>query len=286
VILSEIARHGVTHLSCAPVVLYMLVNDPACASRQGAQRLTAVTGGAAPSSALIEQLDAIGFDLIHLYGLTESFGPATLCILDDEQMKADIPAKAKLLARQGLRHHTAGIVDVVDKSGIQVPLDGETIGEIVLAGNTVMSGYYRDEDATRTAFDGGVFHTGDLAVVHPDGSIQIKDRSKDVIISGGENISSLEVENALHQHPAVMLAAVVAAPHPKWGEAPFAFIELKQGAHTEPDELIAFLRKEIAGFKIPRQYVFEELPKTSTGKIQKFLLRQRAQQLLDGPDAH
>lgn len=284
-ILSEIARHGVTHMSCAPVVLYMLVNDPACATRQGAPRLTAVTGGAAPTSALIEQLDAVGFDLIHLYGLTESFGPATLCILDDEEIKADVPARAMLLARQGLRHHTAGIVQVADKAGNAVPHDGESVGEIVLSGNTVMSGYYRDEDATRTAFDGGVFHTGDLAVVHPDGSIQIKDRSKDVIISGGENISSLEVENALHQHPAVMLAGVVAAPHAKWGEVPVAFIELKQDMRAEAEEIIAFLRDKLAGFKIPRRFAFEELPKTSTGKIQKYLLRQRASDLVGESDA-
>jgi len=281
-IYEAIGRHAVSHLSCAPVVLYMLVNHPGRQGRAGAPRLTAVTGGAAPTSALIEQLDAIGFDLIHLYGLTESFGPATLCILDEQQAGESVQEKARLLARQGLRHPTASVARVVDGDGTDVPPDGQSMGEIVLTGNTVMAGYYRDAEATRAAFSGGMFHTGDLAVVHPDGFIEIRDRSKDVIISGGENISSLEVEGVLHQHPGVMLAAVVAAPHSKWGEVPFAFIEPKPGAEMAGDELIEFCRGRLAGYKIPRNFAFIELPKTSTGKIQKFMLRETARRMVTG----
>lgn len=273
-IFEAIEQHRVTHLSCAPVVLYMMINHPERTHRDAGKRLTVVTGGAAPTSALIEQLDALGFDLIHLYGLTESFGPATLCILDEEGAAADARTKARLLARQGIRHPTASRVRVLGENGIDVAPDGVSMGEIVLQGNTLMAGYYRDEAATAAAFARDVFHTGDLAVMHPDGYIEIKDRSKDVIISGGENISSLEIENILHQHPAVLMAAVVAAPDPKWGEIPFAFIELKDGASADAEELALFCRSHLAGFKIPRRFGFRELPKTATGKIQKFVLRE------------
>ncbi len=275
-IFEAIEQHRVTHLSCAPVVLYMMINHPGHNRRDAGTRLTVVTGGAAPTSALIEQLDALGFDLVHLYGLTESFGPATLCILDEQAAVADARTKARLLARQGIRHPTASRVRVLGEAGIDVAPDGVSMGEIVLQGNTLMAGYYRDEAATATAFAGDVFHTGDLAVMHPDGYIEIKDRSKDVIISGGENISSLEIENILHQHPAVLMAAVVAAPDPKWGEIPFAFIELKEGASADADELALFCRAHLAGFKMPRRFGFRELPKTATGKIQKFVLREMA----------
>jgi fatty-acyl-CoA synthase len=275
-IFSSIERYGVTHMSCAPVVLYMMVNHPSASPRKSGGRLTVVTGGASPTSALIEQIDRLHFDLIHLYGLTESYGPATLCILDEKDVGRDAPDKARLLARQGIRHATASRVQVIDKQGMEVAWDGSQPGEIVLRGNTLMAGYYRDEAATEAAFADGVLHTGDIAVVHPDGYVEIKDRFKDVIISGGENISSLEIESVLHQHPAVLLAAVVAVPDDKWGEIPFAFIELKPGASATAEELLQFARKHLAGFKVPRRFAFRELPKTATGKIQKFVLRDVA----------
>ncbi len=273
-IFSEIERHQVSHMSCAPVVLYMMINHPDAAQVKLARRLIVATGGASPTQALIEQLDRLGFDLIHLYGLTESYGPASLCDLDDAEL--DSAAKAHLLARQGVRHVTANRIRIIDDQGADVPADGATLGEITLAGNTLMAGYYRDAAATDAAFRAGLFRTGDLAVMHPDGRMEIKDRAKDVIISGGENISSLEVESVLHQHPAVLLAAVVAAPDEKWGEIPCAFIELKPGAVVSAEELSQFCRQRLAGFKAPRRILFRELPKTATGKIQKFVLREEA----------
>jgi fatty-acyl-CoA synthase len=269
-----IEEHGVTHFCCAPVVLYLLLNHPDRKLRNPTRRITVGTGGAAPTSALIEQLDALGVDLVHLYGLTESFGPATLCKLQDDESAAAASDKARVLARQGVRHPTASRVRIVDGSGQEVASDGASMGEIVLRGNTLMAGYYHDEAATEAAFAGDELHTGDLAVRHPNGHIEIKDRSKDIIISGGENISSLEIESALHQHPAVLIAAVVAVPDPKWGEVPCACIELKPGIPSPSvDELVGFCRERLAGFKIPKRFVFRELPKTATGKIQKFALR-------------
>jgi fatty-acyl-CoA synthase len=256
------------------VVLYLLLNHADRNRHNQAHRITVGTGGAAPTSTLIEQLDALGVDLIHLYGLTESFGPATLCKLQDDGGARTASDKARVLARQGVRHPTASRVRVVDASGREVPKDGSAMGEIVLRGNTLMAGYYKDEAATESAFANGELHTGDLAVRHPNGHIEIKDRSKDIIISGGENISSLEVESALHQHPAVLIAAVVGVADPKWGEVPCACIELKPGVSDPPvEELVAFCRDRLAGFKVPKRFVFRELPKTATGKIQKFALR-------------
>jgi fatty-acyl-CoA synthase len=272
-IFRAIEAYGVTHLSCAPVVLYMLLNHPDRSVRDPSRRVLLATGGASPTSALIRQLEVLGFDLVHLYGLTESFGPATLCALRDDWELTSDEDKARALARQGVRHITANRVRVVDQQGDEVPRDGAAVGEIVLQGNTLMAGYYGDETATEAAFSSGRFHTGDLAVCHPDGYIEIKDRSKDIIISGGENISSLEVESVLHQHPAVLLAAVVAVPDEKWGETPCAVIELKDGMTTTPEELSAFCRARLAGFKVPRRFVFEPIPKTATGKVQKFQLR-------------
>jgi fatty-acyl-CoA synthase len=272
-IFAAIERQHVTHFSCAPVVLYMLLNETSRAAANPSRRITVATGGAAPTTALIEGMDRLGFDLIHLYGLTESYGPATLCGLSDEMAASDAGAKAAYLSRQGLRHVTAGPVRIVDDEDKDVAADSATMGEILLSGNTIMAGYYRDAEATERAFAGGWFHTGDLAVRHPDGAIQIKDRAKDIIISGGENISSLEVENILHRHHAVLLAAVVAAPDAKWGEVPCAFIELKAGQQTNADDLTAFCRERLAAFKIPKRFVFGTLPKTATGKIQKFVLR-------------
>ena len=275
-IFTLIEKHGVTHLSCAPVVLYMLLNSPGTKRTGDVHRVTVATGGASPTSTLISQMEGIGFDLVHLYGLTESYGPATLCALDETMAAQDAEAKAGILARQGTRHQTASRARVVDSGGADVPADGRTIGEIVLAGNTLMAGYYRDGPATEAAFSGGMFHTGDLAVRHGDGRLEIKDRAKDIIITGGENVSSLEIESVLHRHPSVLLAAVVAVPDPKWGEVPCAFIELKPGATASAEELTEFSRRHLAGFKVPRRIVFRELPKTATGKIQKFALREAA----------
>jgi fatty-acyl-CoA synthase len=273
-IFRAIEEHGVTHFCCAPVVLYMLLNHADRRLRNPAHRITVGTGGAAPTSTLIEELDALGVDLVHLYGLTESFGPATFCALQNVESAMTASDKARVLARQGVRHPTASRVGVVDPAGREVPSDGASMGEIVLRGNTLMAGYYRDEEATEAAFGNGVLHTGDLAVCHPNGHIEIKDRSKDIIISGGENISSLEVENVLHQHPTVLIAAVVAVADAKWGEVPWACIELKAGvAAPSAEELMAFCRERLAGFKVPRRFIFRELPKTATGKIQKFALR-------------
>jgi fatty-acyl-CoA synthase len=274
-ILDQIARHSVTHMSCAPVVLYMLVEH---ATEPSPVRVRIATGGAAPTPSLLARLGRLGFDLIHLYGLTESYGPATL----NDPLHADAlepDEHAGLMARQGVRHVTAGHVRVVDEAGNDIPADGTTMGEIVLAGNTVMAGYYRDGEATETAFRNGTFHSGDLAVMHPDGQIEIRDRAKDIIITGGENVSSLELEKVLHRHPDVLLAAVVAAPHPKWGETPWAFVETREGSVPSAEALDAFCREHLTGFKRPRRFVFGTLPRTATGKIQKFLLRERARQM-------
>ena len=275
-IFQALEAHRVTHLACAPVVLYMMLNHPARATRNAGNRVKVATGGASPSETLIEQCTALGFDLIHLYGLTESYGPATLRDLTDEERARPAADVARALARQGMRHATASRTLVVDEDGNAVPMDGATMGEVVLVGNTLMAGYYRDAQATVHAFRGNAFHTGDLAVRHPDGNIEIRDRSKDIIISGGENISSLEVENVLQRHPAVLIAAVVAQPHEKWGETPVAFIELRENAQTSESELRSFCAAHLAGYKIPSRFYFSELPKTATGKIQKFALRERA----------
>lgn len=275
-IFEAITQNKVTHLSCAPVVLYMMLNHEARNDYQNTHRISVATGGAAPTSALIEQLDELGFDLIHLYGLTESFGPVTLRELTPAEAALSSDVRATKLAKQGVRHITASRVRIVDENGADTPADGTSIGEIVLSGNTIMAGYFRDAEATENAFAGGVFHTGDLAVRHPDGNIEIRDRSKDLIISGGENISSLEIESVLHRHAAVLLAAVVAAPHEKWGETPAAFVELRPGASVSAEELRGFCKGELAGFKVPSSFTFCELPKTSTGKIQKFVLRDLA----------
>ena len=275
-ILAAIGSQGVTHMSCAPVVLYMLLNSPARTGFTASGRVLVASGGAAPSVALIAGLEEMGLDFLHLYGLTESFGPATLCALEPEDAALPTEDKARLLSRQGSRHPTASGLDVRTEDGAPVPLDGVTQGEIVLCGNTLMAGYYRDAEATEAAFAGGVFHTGDIAVRHGNGEIEIRDRAKDVIISGGENISSLEVENALHRHPAVFLAAVVAGPDEKWGEVPCAFVELKPGQVVAADALLLFCRAHLAPFKVPRRLTFCTLPRTATGKIQKFILRDWA----------
>lgn len=271
---------SVTHMACAPVVLYMLLSDPARKGHDPSKPLRVASGGAAPTSALISEMEALGFEFIHMYGLTESFGPTTMRQLAPDEMSEASERRAQYLSLQGVRHITANIVKVVDDKGRPVPADGSTMGEIVLRGNTVMLGYHQDPLATQQAFAGGFFHTGDIAVLHPDGQIEIRDRAKDLIISGGENISSLEIEQALHSHPEVLMAAVVAAPDAKWGEVPCAFIEARPGSPLDEQALLAFCRERLARFKVPRLFVFAELPKTATGKIQKFALRKSAQELV------
>ncbi|HEY8356404.1 MAG TPA: acyl-CoA synthetase [Ramlibacter sp.] len=272
-----IREHGVTHYCGAPIVHALLVNSPD-ELRQGLPRgVKAMVAGAAPPASLIEGMEQMGFDLTHVYGLTEVYGPATACAKHDEWDGLDIGERARLNARQGVRYHLQQGARVFDAETMRpVPWDGETMGEIMFRGNITMKGYLKNAKATQEAFAGGWYHTGDLAVQYPDGYIKIKDRSKDIIISGGENISSIEVEDVLYRHPAVLAAAVVAKPDPKWGETPCAFVELKAGLHLTAEEIVAHCRQHLAGFKVPKAVVFGELPKTSTGKIQKFELRKRA----------
>ena len=275
-IFEAMRAHGVTHYCGAPIVHNTLIAAPD-AMKQGIPRgVRAMVAGAAPPAAMIEGLESMGFDLTHTYGLTEVYGPAAVCAKHDAWRDLPIGERARLNARQGVRYHLQEEVTVLNPATMApVPHDGETIGEIMFRGNITMKGYLKNPSATRAAFAGGWFHTGDLGVVGPDGYVKIKDRSKDIIISGGENISSVEVEDALYRHPAVLVAAVVAKPDPRWGETPCAFIELKPGATVTAAEIIAHCRTLLAGFKIPRAVEFGELPKTSTGKIQKFELRKR-----------
>ena len=269
--------HGVTHYCGAPIVHGLLVNAPAAMKAGVPAGIKAMVAGAAPPASMIEGMEQMGFDLTHVYGLTEVYGPATVCAKHAAWDTLDIGERARLNARQGVRYHLQRDVRVLNPETMEpVPLDGETMGEIMFKGNITMKGYLKNPQATAEAFAGGWFHSGDLAVQYPDGYFKIKDRSKDIIISGGENISSIEVEDALYRHPDVLAAAVVARPDAKWGETPCAFVELKFGAHTTPEEIVAHCKKHLAGFKVPRFVVFGELPKTSTGKIQKFELRKRA----------
>ena len=275
-IFDAIKGHGVTHYCAAPIVHGMLVNAPA-ALKQGLPKVKAMVAGAAPPASMIEGMEALGFELTHVYGLTEVYGPATVCAVQGGWEALDIGERARLNARQGVRYHLQRDVRVLDSLTMQpVPQDGETMGEIMFRGNIAMKGYLKNPTATQEAFAGGWFHSGDLAVMYPDGYMKIKDRSKDVIISGGENISSIEVEDVLYRHPDVLAAAVVAKPDARWGETPCAFVELKADAATTADDIIAHCKKHLAGFKVPRAVVFGELPKTSTGKIQKFELRKLA----------
>ena len=280
-IFEAIRTHGVTHYCGAPIVHAAMVAAPAelkqGLSRQDGQQIKAMVAGAAPPAAMIEGMEQMGFDLTHVYGLTEIYGPAAVCVKHDEWNALDVGERARLNARQGMNYHLQRGIAVMNPETLQpVPADGETMGEIMFRGNITMKGYLKNPKATQDAFRGGWFHTGDLAVMYPDGYVKIKDRSKDIIISGGENISSIEVEDVLYRHPAVMAAAVVAKPDEKWGETPCAFIELKAGAQVTAADIVAHCRLHLAGFKIPRAVVFGELPKTSTGKIQKFELRKQA----------
>ncbi len=275
-----IKEHRATHMCGAPVVLTLLAHAPESVKVAFEQTVDCATGGAAPPSAVIEAMEKNGFRVTHLYGLTECYGPATVCAWQDDWEALDLQARSGKMARQGVTYLTLEGATVLDPESMkEVPRDGETMGELMLRGNTVMKGYLKNPKATDEAFKGGWFHTGDLGVLHPDGYIEVKDRSKDVIISGGENISSLEVEETLYRHPNVLEAAVVARPDEKWGETPLAFVTLKEGAESTEEEVIAFCQDNMARYKAPRHVVFGALPKTSTGKIQKFVLRDRAKEI-------
>jgi fatty-acyl-CoA synthase len=271
-----IPKHGVTHMCGAPIVYNTLINTPDAPKRAAARPVVGLIAGAAPPVAVLEGAESIGIKLTHVYGLTEVYGPASVCA--EQPGWDDLPAdqRAQLKRRQGVPYPLQEGVTVLNPETMQpVPRDGETIGEVMFRGNIVMKGYLKNEKATREAFAGGWFHTGDLGVVDEHGYVIIKDRSKDIIISGGENISSVEVEDVLYKHPAVLFAAVVAKPDAKWGEVPCAFIELKDNARATEAEIIAFCRGQMSGFKTPKAVVFGPIPKTSTGKIQKFLLRDQ-----------
>jgi fatty-acyl-CoA synthase len=275
-IYEAIERHGVTHLCGAPVVMNMLLN---ARDRALPRPVNMMTAGAAPPAAVIAGMEGLGFKITHVYGLTEVYGPAVVCAWHDEWDALPGDERARLKARQGVTYPVLDGLMVGDPETLApVPSDGATMGEVFMRGNIVMKGYLKNPKATEEAFAGGWFRSGDLGVMHPDGYIEIKDRSKDIIISGGENISTIEVEDVLYRHPAVLEAAVVAKPDANWGETPCAFVTLKDGAAAEAAEIIAFCREHIAHFKAPRHVVFGPLPKTSTGKIQKFVLRERAKE--------
>jgi fatty-acyl-CoA synthase len=273
VVWSMLEEERVTHMNGAPTVLVMLTSDSAAHRLQRPVLVT--TAGAPPPPTVIERTEALGFEINHVYGLTETYGPITICEWNPDWDEFGVEERARLKARQGLCMLTAEPVRVVDSEMNDVPADGMTMGEVVMRGNNVMKGYFDDEAATEDAFRGGWFHSGDLGVMHPDGYIELRDRAKDIIISGGENISTIEVERALVRHRDVLEAAVVAIPDEKWGERPKAFVTLRPGATVTEDELIAFSRESLAGFKVPREVEFGDLPKTSTGKIKKYELRDR-----------
>lgn len=272
-----IRQHSVTHYCGAPIVHLALINAPAEWKQGIAHTVSCLVAGAAPPGTMIEGMQKMGFNLTHVYGLTETYGPAAVCAKHSEWEELPLAEQARLNGRQGVCYHMQQGMTVMDAETMQpVPWDGETMGEIMFRGNITMKGYLKNPKATEEAFAGGWFHSGDLAVMEPDGYVKIKDRSKDIIISGGENISSLEIEDVLFRHPAVMAAAVVARPDAKWGETPCAFVELKPGVNPTEREIIEFCRSHMAHFKAPQAVIFGPLPKTSTGKIQKFILRQQA----------
>jgi fatty-acyl-CoA synthase len=279
-IYDAIADHGVTHLCGAPIVMSALLNAPETEKRALPHAVQFFTAAAPPPEATLAAMAGAGFNVTHLYGLTEVYGPAVVNDWHEEWDALPAAEQAKFKARQGVRYSALEALDVLDPETMKpVPNDGESMGEVMFRGNVVMKGYLKNPEATQAAFEGGWFHSGDLGVRHPDGYIQLKDRSKDIIISGGENISSIEVEDALYKHPAVQAVAVVAKPDEKWGETPCAFVELKPGHSASPDDIIAWCRDHLAAYKCPRHIVFAEVPKTSTGKIQKFRLRELAQAL-------
>jgi fatty-acyl-CoA synthase len=285
-IFAAIKERGVTHMCGAPIVMNMLINAPEHLRQDAGHVVRIMTAAAPPPASVIEKMERMGFAITHVYGLTEVYGPAVVCEWHDE-WNALAPAQAATRkARQGVRYPVLEGLMVADEKTLKpVPSDGKTMGEVFMRGNIVMKGYFKNPDANAKAFKGGWFHTGDLGVMHEDGYIELKDRSKDIVISGGENISTIEVESVFYRHPAVLEAAVVARPDEKWGETPCAFVCLKDDANASEAELVAFARQHLAGYKVPRTIVFGPLPKTSTGKIQKFLLRDRAKSISPGGDS-
>jgi len=282
-IFAAIRDHHVEYFCAAPVVLTMLAHARPEHQFKPDWPVEVITGGAAPPAALIAAMAELEIEVTHMYGLTETLGPSVICAWHDEWNALDLHEQARLKSRIGVRKHTMEDARVVDvQTMAPVPWDGTTIGELVMRGNTVMKGYLKNPQATEQAFRGGWFHSGDLVVVHPDGYFEVKDRLKDIVISGGENISTVEVEGVLYRHPAVLEAAVVAMPHDKWGETPCAFVTLKEGAQAQAQDIVTFCREHLAGFKVPHRVVFASLPKTSTGKIQKFVLREQAQKIAAG----
>ncbi|WP_147127418.1 AMP-binding protein [Shimia ponticola] len=278
-IYDAIADHGVTHFGGAPIVLNLIVNAPEDSRRPFDHTVEVFTAGAPPAAATLAAIEKLGFNVTQVYGLTETYGHVTECLWDGDWDTMAPDEKASIKAQQGVAFPMMEDITVVSSDMTQIPQDGQATGEIVMRGNSVMKGYLKNPEATEEAFAGGYFHSGDIALQHPNSYIQIADRAKDIIISGGENVSSVEVEGILMHHPAVSLCAVVAKPDDKWGEVPCAFVELKDGAEVTDKELIAFARERLAGFKTPKMVVFQELPKTSTGKIQKFELRTQAKEM-------
>jgi fatty-acyl-CoA synthase len=275
-----IDKYEVTHFGGAPIVLNMIVNAPKEDQKALKRKVNVLTAGAPPPSIIFEKMENLGFEVMHVYGLTETYGHMLQCVWNEDWNTLEKDKKNEIKARQGVRYpNTEGAVVMDPETMKQVPKDGKTMGEIMIRGNIVMKGYYKDKEATDKSMVGGWFHSGDLAVTHPDGYIKIQDRSKDIIISGGENISSIEIENTIAKHPAVSLAAVVAKPDEKWGETPCAFVELIKDKSAEEKDIIDFCRETLAGFKLPKKVIFCELPKTSTGKIQKFELRKKLKDL-------
>jgi fatty-acyl-CoA synthase len=274
-IMRLIDEEQVTHLNGAPTVLLMIASDPSAAGRRFDPPIKVCTGGAPPSPNLLEQMEKLGFEITHLYGLTETYGPHVFCQIQDDWQDLPAPERAAKMARQGVPFLHALHLRVVDEEMRDVAADGQAMGEVVMRGNNVMRGYFADADATTEAFRGGWFHSGDVGVMHPDGYIELRDRSKDVIISGGENISTIEVENVLYEHPEIFEVAVVGVPHEKWGEVPKAFVVRVPGSTLREEAVIAFARDRLAHFKCPKHVEFGDLPKTATGKIQKFKLREK-----------
>jgi fatty-acyl-CoA synthase len=276
-IFEAIREHNVTHMCGAGIVYSMMINSPVALREGAAFKVNGYVGGAPPPASTFEGAERLGFALTHVYGLTETYGPASVCAKQDEWQALPVGERSRLNARQGVAGPMQEAMTVLDPATMEpVPADGDTVGEIMFRGNITMNGYLKNPSATEEAFAGGWLHTGDLAVIEPDGYVRITDRSKDVIISGGENISSVEVEDVLHRHPAVDSAAVVAKPDEKWGEVPCAFIELHQGATTTEAEIRQFCREQMAGYKVPKFVVFGPIEKSATGKVQKFRLRALA----------
>ena len=275
-----IDKYEVTHFGGAPIVLNMLANAPQDQQKELKRKVYVLTAGAPPPSIIFEKMQKLGFEVMHVYGLTETYGHILQCAWNEDWDELDQDNQNEIRARQGVRYpNTEGVIVMDPETMEPVPYDGKTMDEIMIRGNVVMKGYFKDKEATEKSMEGGWFHSGDLAVTHPSGYIKIQDRSKDIIISGGENISSIEIENTISKHPAVSLAAVVAKPDEKWGETPCAFVELIEGKSSSEEEIITFCRETLAGFKLPKKVVFAPLPKTSTGKIQKFELRKQAKEL-------